>query len=57
VVKTAVVRSNGDQVISAWSRGTVVFKGVPEDQESESPVQIDSMRPSLSVMKLDIKFE
>lgn len=31
VLKTATIHSNGDQVIRSWSRGIVVYKGVPTD--------------------------
>jgi len=67
VVKHAQVR---DLTVSAWSRGTVVFKGPPQDEESTDVVMKDSgaashgaqaassqiQQPSQGI-KLDIKYE
>ena len=58
VLKTAIIRTNGDQVVRAWSRGTVVFQGVPTDDEASDPrLRDESMRSSLQAMKIDVKFE
>ena len=41
VVKTVRIK---DQNLTAWSRGMVVFRGFPEDQESKS-MDIDEVPP------------
>jgi hypothetical protein len=57
VLKTATVHSNGEQVVRSWSRGTVVFKGVPTDDEADPLLRDESMRPTLQAVKIDVKFE
>jgi len=67
VVKHAQVR---DLTVSAWSRGTVIFKGPPQDEESTDAVMRDSTTASLGAqttssqgsqpspgIKLDIRYE
>ena len=44
VVKHAQVR---DLTVAAWSRGTVIFKGPPQDEESTDTVMKDSNLASL----------
>lgn len=34
VIKWATIHQHGTQLVQAWSRGTVVFRGVPEDDEA-----------------------
>lgn len=34
VLKHATVQQHGGRLVQAWSRGTVVFRGVPEDDEA-----------------------
>ena len=34
VIKHAAIHQHGTQLVQAWSRGTVVFRGVPEDEEA-----------------------
>jgi hypothetical protein len=57
VLKAASAKSNGEEVVRSWSRGHVVFKGIPEDIESSSSIVDVSTSGSFQAMKIDVKFE
>jgi hypothetical protein len=43
VIKGATIHQHGTQLVQSWSRGTVVFRGVPEDDEA-----IEAGKPTAS---------
>lgn len=54
VIKVAQVR---DLQISAWSRGTVIFKGVFEDEEAKGDeIEAENVDPMTNV-KIEIKYD